>query len=85
MIETREAIGRLEQILDVAGIDAVYVGPADLAVTYGLPPGVDNPDPDYQDSAGARSCAVAAPGASRPASTRAAPSPPPGWRRASRW
>ena len=48
MIETRDAIGRLDQILDVAGIDAVYVGPADLAVTYGLPPGVDNPDPDYQ-------------------------------------
>ena len=25
------------------GIDAVYIGPADLSITYGLPPGVDNP------------------------------------------
>jgi 4-hydroxy-2-oxoheptanedioate aldolase len=48
MIETREAIGGLDDILDVVGIDAVYVGPADLAITYGLPPGVENPDPDYQ-------------------------------------
>jgi 4-hydroxy-2-oxoheptanedioate aldolase len=50
MIETREAISGLDAILDVAGIDAVYVGPADLAITYGLPPGVDNPDPDYQEA-----------------------------------
>ncbi|MDH4143642.1 MAG: aldolase/citrate lyase family protein [Acidimicrobiia bacterium] len=48
MIETRDAIGRLDEILDVEGIDAVYVGPADLAITYGVEPGVDNPDPDYQ-------------------------------------
>jgi 4-hydroxy-2-oxoheptanedioate aldolase len=48
MIETRDAIGGLDAILDVPGIDAVYVGPADLAITFGLPPGVDNPDPDYQ-------------------------------------
>jgi 4-hydroxy-2-oxoheptanedioate aldolase len=27
----------------VPGIDAVYIGPADLSITYGLPPAVDNP------------------------------------------
>ena len=43
MIETSAAIAGLDAILDVEGIDAVYVGPADLSVTYGLPPGVDNP------------------------------------------
>jgi 4-hydroxy-2-oxoheptanedioate aldolase len=64
MIETRDAIGCLEQILEVSGIDAVYVGPADLAVTYGLPPGVDNPDPAYQEAlakvvAGCRAQAIA--------------------------
>jgi 4-hydroxy-2-oxoheptanedioate aldolase len=48
MIETRRAIDDLDAILDVPGIDAVYVGPADLAITYGVAPGVDNPDPDYQ-------------------------------------
>lgn len=48
MIETRQAVGRIDEILAVPGIDAVYVGPADLALTYGVAPGVDNPDPDYQ-------------------------------------
>lgn len=50
MIESRQAITDLDEILDTPGIDAVYVGPADLAVSYGLAPGVDNPDPGYQDA-----------------------------------
>ena len=50
MIESRQAVSDLDQILDVAGIDAVYVGPADLAVSYELAPGVDNPDPGYQEA-----------------------------------
>ena len=41
MIETRGAVETLDDILAVPGIDAVYVGPADLSVTYGLPPGLD--------------------------------------------
>jgi 4-hydroxy-2-oxoheptanedioate aldolase len=48
MIESRQAVEGLDDILDVGGIDAVYVGPADLAVSYELAPGVDNPDPGYQ-------------------------------------
>jgi 4-hydroxy-2-oxoheptanedioate aldolase len=49
MIETRRAVEHLDEILDVPGIDAVYVGPADLAVSFELgPPGVDHPDPEYQ-------------------------------------
>jgi 4-hydroxy-2-oxoheptanedioate aldolase len=48
MIESRQAVEDLDAILDVPGIDAVYVGPADLAVSYGLSPGVDNPDEEYQ-------------------------------------
>lgn len=42
MIETREAIENLERILDVPGIDALYVGPSDLSLTLDLPPGLDN-------------------------------------------
>lgn len=42
MIETKQAVERLDAILDVPGIDAIYVGPADLSVTLGLPPGPDN-------------------------------------------
>ncbi len=39
MIETAEAVSNLPEILAVPGIDAVYVGPADLSLTLGLPPG----------------------------------------------
>lgn len=42
MIETKQAVERLDDILSVPGIDAVYVGPADLSITFGLPPGMNN-------------------------------------------
>jgi 4-hydroxy-2-oxoheptanedioate aldolase len=42
MIETKQALDRIDDILSVPGIDAVYVGPADLSITLGLPPGLDN-------------------------------------------
>jgi len=45
MIETKQAVERLDDILAVPGIDAVYVGPADLSITYGLPPGMNNGSP----------------------------------------
>jgi 4-hydroxy-2-oxoheptanedioate aldolase len=44
MIETREAIDNVEEILAVPGVDAVYVGPADLSITLGLSPGLDQTD-----------------------------------------
>lgn len=44
MIETKAAVDDLEAILEVDGIDAVYVGPADLSLSYGLPPATDHPD-----------------------------------------
>jgi 4-hydroxy-2-oxoheptanedioate aldolase len=37
MIETREAIGNLQQIIAVPGIDALFVGPADLGLDLGVP------------------------------------------------
>jgi 4-hydroxy-2-oxoheptanedioate aldolase len=42
MIETKDAVERLDEILEVPGVDAVYVGPSDLSITLGLPPGLDN-------------------------------------------
>ncbi len=48
MIETRDAVENIDEILSVDGVDIVFVGPADLAVSYNLPPANDNPDPEYQ-------------------------------------
>ncbi|HTZ36154.1 MAG TPA: aldolase/citrate lyase family protein [Stellaceae bacterium] len=44
MIETREAIANLDEICSVKGLDAVYVGPSDLSISHGYPPGGDKPD-----------------------------------------
>ncbi|MEL7158933.1 MAG: aldolase/citrate lyase family protein, partial [Actinomycetota bacterium] len=50
MIETVEALSNLDAILDVPGIDAVYIGPADLSISLGLPPGSNNEDDSFQDA-----------------------------------
>jgi 4-hydroxy-2-oxoheptanedioate aldolase len=44
MIETKEALENLEDIVAVPGLDAVYVGPADLSQSLGGPPGADFED-----------------------------------------
>jgi len=49
MIETAEAISNLDEILEVPGLDAVYVGPNDLAVTHGLEPSADPVNPTHRD------------------------------------
>ncbi|GAB3598121.1 HpcH/HpaI aldolase family protein [Microbacterium tumbae] len=43
MIETAEAIARLDEIVSVPGIDAVYIGPSDLALALGEKPGTTSP------------------------------------------
>ncbi len=45
MIETAEGIEKMEEIVSTPGVDAVYVGPTDLALALGLPPVMDNDDP----------------------------------------
>lgn len=50
MIETTTALENLDDIVKVEGIDAVYVGPADLGIGLGLGPGSDNADPKFQDA-----------------------------------
>ena len=46
MIETRQAVANLDAILDVAGVDAVYIGPSDLGFSLGLPPVLDREEPE---------------------------------------
>ena len=65
MIETAQAIGNLDAILDVEGIDAVYIGPADLSISLGLPPGTDNDAASFNEAldavlAGCKSRGIAA-------------------------
>jgi 4-hydroxy-2-oxoheptanedioate aldolase len=44
MIETVEALGNLDAILSVPGVNAIYVGPADLAISQGFEPGTSEPE-----------------------------------------
>lgn len=44
MIETREGVANLEEILAVEGLDGIYIGPADLALSHGKAPGFDHGD-----------------------------------------
>ncbi len=41
MVETREGLERVEEIAATPGLDGIYVGPADLALSLGLPPTLD--------------------------------------------
>jgi 4-hydroxy-2-oxoheptanedioate aldolase len=45
MIETKEAIDKMDEILSTPGVDAAYIGPADLSLALGLAPRADNEDP----------------------------------------
>ncbi|MEM8813164.1 MAG: aldolase/citrate lyase family protein [Pseudomonadota bacterium] len=45
MIETREGLENLEDILSTPGLDAVYVGPSDLSLALGCRPTFDDVDP----------------------------------------
>jgi 4-hydroxy-2-oxoheptanedioate aldolase len=41
MIETADGVTNVEEIVAVDGVDGVCIGPADLAISYGLPPGLE--------------------------------------------
>jgi 4-hydroxy-2-oxoheptanedioate aldolase len=45
MVESAQAIANLDAICATPGLDAVYIGPADLSFALGLAPRGDNPDP----------------------------------------
>jgi 4-hydroxy-2-oxoheptanedioate aldolase len=46
MMETKTAVENMEQILDVDGINGVYIGPSDLGFSYGLEPKLDREEPE---------------------------------------
>ena len=45
MIETAQALERLDDILSVEGLDAIYIGPSDLSLSLGCRPVFDDVDP----------------------------------------
>ncbi|MCX6218792.1 aldolase/citrate lyase family protein [Spirosoma sp.] len=45
-IESVPALDRLDELLSVPGLDAVFIGPHDLSVSLGLPEQYDHPDFD---------------------------------------
>lgn len=48
MIETRTAIANLDEIAATPGVDAIYVGPSDLALALGLPPRPKEPIAEHE-------------------------------------
>ena len=44
MIETKEALENLDEILDTPHLDGIYIGPADLSLAIGEEPGFDKPE-----------------------------------------
>lgn len=50
MIETRAAVEALDDILAVEGVDAIYVGPADLSISYGYGPAYSDDHDDYREA-----------------------------------
>ncbi|MDO8423607.1 MAG: aldolase/citrate lyase family protein [Parvibaculum sp.] len=47
MIETKEALAAVEEIANVPGVDALFVGPFDLSIALGLPPGDNDGKPVF--------------------------------------
>ena len=50
MIETREAVENAEEIARVDGIDALYIGPADLSLDFGFSPGFEPDQPELSQA-----------------------------------
>lgn len=50
MIETAEALANVVEIASVPGVDALFVGPFDLSVALGLPPGDNDGDAVFDDA-----------------------------------
>lgn len=46
MIETRQALTNLDAILNVDGLDGVFIGPTDLSLSLGFAPKPDSSEPD---------------------------------------
>ena len=52
MIETRQAVSNLYDILSVKGLNGVYIGPSDLSLSMGKPPTLDPSDKTVLEAMG---------------------------------
>jgi 4-hydroxy-2-oxoheptanedioate aldolase len=50
MVETREGLDSVEQIAATPGIDGIYVGPTDLALSLGLAPSLEITEPEHVEA-----------------------------------
>ncbi|MFK7895227.1 MAG: HpcH/HpaI aldolase/citrate lyase family protein [Myxococcota bacterium] len=50
MIETAEALENVDEIAAVPGVDALFVGPFDLSIALGLPPGDNDGKPVFDEA-----------------------------------
>ena len=50
MVETREALGRVEEIAATPGLDGIYIGPSDLALSLGLPPTLEVAEDEHAEA-----------------------------------
>ena len=50
MVETRTGLENVEEIAATEGVDGIYVGPADLALSLGLPPTLDVVEPEHVEA-----------------------------------
>jgi 4-hydroxy-2-oxoheptanedioate aldolase len=50
MIEHIDAVGRIDEIARVPGLDGFFIGPGDLAMSLGLPPGAGAADSRFQEA-----------------------------------
>jgi 2-keto-3-deoxy-L-rhamnonate aldolase RhmA len=49
-VETKESVENLDEILAIPGVDAAYIGPADLSLSLGLPPASDHDEPAFGEA-----------------------------------
>lgn len=65
MLETAQAVQNAREILSLPGIDGCFIGPNDLGISFGIPPGGPDPRPPTEEGAiqeildAARACGAA--------------------------
>lgn len=50
MIESKEGLENAEDILSMDAVSGVFIGPADLRLSLGLPPAIDGTEPEFVDA-----------------------------------
>ena len=50
MIEDINAVNQIDSIMEVEGVDVVFIGPNDLAATLNIPLGMNNQHPKHVDA-----------------------------------